>query len=348
MTPPIGLARHAEATRSERRESPLGEQIWRDAERFTHINLYNAKQSLDTHGESFTTAHTAELAYAMQSRHLRSADTDEWPTSQLVSNRIALITLELPTAARAQRALDSNGHRGQDRETQVATLSQFNKDVAGVLAYLPPSMIADFAERFVDQAESLLEQRLGLPVYDRKGFYTVMAGVMREVAVIRALDSNMPDGWHVEHATVEQDVHGTDLTVVTDKNERLAMDIKSQNSFYRKVMKLRDFGHLSHDEAEKALTSGYFYSDLKVQDDEAGAVCIVNADSLGEIRHFQYNDAEPVVHFVEARLAEKRVEKLRHLGKPAITTEPSRAPSDERRRGGLAYLERGQPRAFRR
>lgn len=336
MTHHSQLAEHH--PRTEYHESPLGEQIWRDAERMTQMGLYAAKQSLDSKGETFTPETTVDLAYAMQSRRILTADTDEWPTSQLVSTGIALISLELPTASKAQMALDNGNF---NRAVNVATMSQFNKDVARVLAYLPPSMIATFAERFMDQAENLLEHRLGLQVFDRRTFYSVMAGVMREVAVIRALESSIPEGWSVKHASVDQDVHGTDLTVIDDEGGHLALDIKSQNSFYRKVIKLRDQGELNHDEAEQALMAGYFYSKRKVQDHQAGAVCIVNADSLGEVRHFQYADPEPVLHFVESRLAEKRDEKLRNLAKPAITTVPSREHYMERRHRGLPYIERG-------
>jgi hypothetical protein len=312
----------------ERHEAGPVEGFWKDVDFIMHGRYTQAKTAKERRGEIPSEEDIMQLAHAVHDESLANTDTDDWTTSRLAANYAALVLLEMPEAARAQLTLNRAGHQGPDLDTHIETMAQFNQDLAQALAYMPRSMIPTFTDNLMTRAEAGLGDRHGLDVLRREQFYAVMSGVSREVAFWRALTVVLPEDWTIEPADAELDRKGTDLTIVTGTNERLAIDVKAQRAFDRRLKKFSrssaDRQTLTSDEVNEAIMYGFFYSPMPVTDEVAGPVCIINADHLGDIRDFEYTDTSRVAELVEKLFADRHARQregtLRKIGKSGIVS----------------------------
>lgn len=302
--------------RTEQRREPLAERIWQGADVIANNRLQQAMELQRRRGETVSTQNAIDLARSLQARALQSPDIEDWPTSKLTANRVALLMLGIPTAARTQTRLDE--HRTHNRSLDAASLSRFNDDFTGALAEMPASMMADFTERLMRRSENVIEGKWHLPTLNEKQFHRIANGLEHEVAVLRGLKESMPEGWSIRQGTTQEDMHGTDFVVYDPDGRELRLDVKSRVAFDYAVTDLYSSGRITMEAAEEARRAGVIYSRSRTPEGATAFNCIFDADDLGDIVHFNYQDPSVVFEFVERQFEEQGEARLRKLGKHAI------------------------------
>ncbi|HSE61605.1 MAG TPA: hypothetical protein VLA88_04910 [Candidatus Saccharimonadales bacterium] len=319
------MAEHSIATTArptaERREGGMAEQVWRSTDYLVRGRFEEAHDALVARREKPTPATTLDLARAMHTADLADAPIEDWTTSHVTANRVALVTLEMPqTAAAHGRLEEGNSASRADRTTDKLTVSRFNQNLAEAMAYMPPSMLATFPTELRRRSSDLLRDEWHVATLANDNYNRIISGISREVALWRAAEAELPEGWEIVGATPEEDLRGTDIIIYDADDNELRLDSKTDTGFNRAVKKQYDDGYMTAAEAEAATTNGYFYKSGTTPGGEPIQNCIVNADSLGKVRNFEYEDTEPVMAFIEKQFAEQRGRRLRKVGKTAITT----------------------------
>jgi hypothetical protein len=268
-------------------------------------------------GEQTSPLSAIELARSLQAKHMRESDVDEWSTSDLSANRMALLVLGIPAAARAQERMDTR--RTHDRALDVGSLSRFNRDLSGVMLEMPPSMLPEFPDRLRRRSENLLYQQWGLPVLNEVQFNRITNGISREVAVLRALQETLPEEWNLRQGTPQEDMLGTDAVVVDNEGRELRMDMKTDYAFAHILDDLEAGDWITPEQARRGAEDGYVYSPGRTPAGEKVYTCVFNADALGKITDCQYEDPFAVFEFVEQQFEQQGQGRLRKLGRHAIT-----------------------------
>lgn len=297
----------------------MAERVWQATDSVVHTRLNEAHAQLKEGEGQLTPEGLAKLAYANHVRHMEQADTDEMTTTELTANQIALAMLESPLAAKADKDQQTNPARNpHDRAKRVGSLIQFNHDLAATLSHMSPNMIADFPQKLLERTHKLFGDKLRLPTFDRQDFNRIVAGVSREVAFSRALQGLLPEGWKLRHATVREDLIGIDIVVDTPDGP-INIDTKTSGAFEKALASLWADHRISQAEYDAALEDRFVQ--ITTNDGrDMRAVYVLDADSLGEVRNFEYDNPDNVLDFVEERHQEMRAPKLRELGKNAIVS----------------------------
>jgi hypothetical protein len=306
----------------------ITERIWQGTDLLVHGRFQEAHTALEQDGRGTSARHTVELARAMQLQVMQEAETpgpdghapiEDWNTSKVTANRMTLLLLGLPSAAEAQDRIDN--HSSHDKPADVALLSGFNQEIAGVLAHMPPAMMDEFPDRLLRRSNNLLKGKWGLPVMDERNIAITMAGARREAAVLRALHQTLPEEWSVRQTSTEEDLRGSDLVVYNPDGWELRMDIKSRNGFDHAVDDMLRQGIISREQADRAREKGVVYRRSKDQTGEKVYNCIFDADQMGQINNYEYDDPFNVFEFVEHQFEEQSQSRLRKLGKHAIIVQ---------------------------
>jgi hypothetical protein len=315
---------------AERREGSLTERIWHGADTIVEGTLQRAQNMLEQEGLDATPDATVDLAYTLQLRHLDKAsqkdeygqtEIDDWSTGTLTANRIALLTLSMPAAGRAQRALNATDYRhGTRNEHLIGVLSDFNGDLANALAHMPQSMMADFPERLLLRSQNVLQNRWDIESMKPEDLYRSLRGVKREVAFWRAAHNNLDEDWAIRQSTTQEDIHGTDFIITNPEGQEMRVDVKAGLRFQTVVDKLLQGRWISREDADHAYETGYVYNP---NTDRNGArdgtyTCIFDADRLGDITNYQYENQANVVNFIVERFQDRKATAQRKVGRYAV------------------------------
>lgn len=316
--------------RSVERRSDLVERIWQGTDMLVHGRINEARNALQAKGESTSNKHVVRLAHSLQASSLHEAERrgpdghqaiEDWPQSKVTAHRLAALMLSLPNATEAQNRIDH--HRSVHKPQDVATLSRFNSEIAGVLARMPGAMMDEFPDRLRKRSENVLQNQLGLEVMDERNINITMAGARREAAVLRALHETMPDDWIVRQTNTAEDVRGTDLVIYNDEGRELRVDVKSRHGFDHEIEDLRARQAITHEQAERAMDTGFIYRRGETPNGESVFNCVFDADMMGNITNYEYDDPFSVYEFVERQFEEQGQTRLRKLGKHAIISQSS-------------------------
>lgn len=303
------------ATNPEQR-SNLGERIWRGADQIIHGRYAQAERIINQRGETAVPHRILELAHSLELKTLRETDPEDLTTSERTAHHLALVMLGMPSAARAQTRIDH--HESRNKQSDVALLSRFNKDIAASLAYMPPSMMADFPDRLFARSQNVLENHWGVESMNESQFFRTVAGVTREVAFTRALNETLPEGWTHHQGNTREDMEGTDEVICDPDGNELRVDVKSRNAFDHVVDDLERDRWIDRQTAQHARRDGVVYSPSRTPRGESIYNCIFDADMLGEIQDYQYDNPYKVWEFVEQQFEQQRGKRLRRLGAQAI------------------------------
>jgi hypothetical protein len=202
------------AATAKRNQANLIERIWHGANTIVDGTLHQAESQLEQEGKNATPEATADLAYKLQ---LRSLDTaaqksktgasiiDNWNTSTLTANCIALLILSMPGAGRAQRELNAvDSNHGIRDEAKIGILSNFNNDLTDALVHMPKIMMADFPETLLHRSQAILQRRWDIETMHPDDLYRSLRGVKREVAFWRALHNSMGPGWSIRQSNARR------------------------------------------------------------------------------------------------------------------------------------------------
>lgn len=311
---------------AERRETNLAERIWHGADTIVDGTLRHAQALLEDEGKDATPEATVDLAYKLQLRRLDEAAKpdetgesviDNWTTSTLTANSIALLMLSMPGAGRAQRELNAvDWHHGVRDEAKIGILSNFNNDLTDALVHMPKSMMPDFPERLLRRGENVLQGRWEAESMRPDDLYRSLRGVKREVAFWRALHNNLPEDWSIRQSNTREDIHGTDFVITDPEGREMRVDVKARERFDIVVDKLLSGRWISREDADVAHETGFVYNP---NTDAAGArdgtyTMIFDADMFGDISNYEYNDPNRAVSFVTERINDQKATARRRLG----------------------------------
>lgn len=290
----------------ERKRGDIAERVWDTVNQSVHERLSAAHRRLTDSGEQFDNADLAQSAYADQERMLDETDTEEMTTTELTSQRIALMLLEMPFAAEGHAAVErGNFSSARQRLEAVVPITQFNHDFAAALDYMPKSMLPHFPEQAWRRAEALC-RKLRLPVLPRARYQQIVQGMSKEVAVARAFHAEAPEGWSLEQSDVLKDIEqGVDLTV-TNGDEQLDIDVKAGGSFQQTLLRLQHDKTFTERDRALGIRDGYARVPTDRYNRLAGDKWIVNADHIGVISQFEYEDPEAVVALLERLFEEQK------------------------------------------
>lgn len=301
---------------AELRREPIEERIWRNADALAVHRMWQAMDLRRRKGETATPQNAIDLARSLQLKDMRDADTDNWPLSLLTANKVTLLMLGIPSAARAQTRLDE--HRSHDRRLDVASLSRFNDDFTGALADMPRSMMPDFTDGLMRRSHAILQDKWHLPILSEKQFDRIANGLAHEVAVWRGLSQTLPEDWSIRQGSTQEDLHGTDFVVYNPEGRELRLDVKSRVAFDYAVNDLEAGRWIPSHVADQARESGVVYSRTRVPGSDDVFTCVFDADMLGGIENYEYKDPSTVFDFVERQFQEQGQTRLRKLGNHAI------------------------------
>lgn len=302
----------------ERRLSTT-ERIWTATDNLVNTRLNEAHRQINEREGQLTPEGLARLAYANQVQYMEEADIEEMTTAELTANQITLAMLESSFAAKADKDQQTNPARNpHDRAKRVSSLIQFNHDLAATLSHMSPNMVGEFPQQFLERTQRLFGDKLKLPTFEQHDFNRIVSGISREVAFSRALQAVLPEGWTIRHATTREDLIGIDIVIDTPDGQ-INIDTKTHNAFNKALSALWADHRISkaeHDIAHEERFAHITTTDGRV----TRTVYVLDADSLGKIRNFDYEDPEQALAFVEARLEDQQSTTLRTLGKNAIVS----------------------------
>ncbi len=307
LAPPERRASTAEAPQT------MGERVWQGVGATIQERLGEARQALVDIGHDADVANVVDLASLIHREQFDEADTEAWTTSELTAHNIAQVLLDMPAAARAQAELDGDEYTPEHKHKQdLMIVCQFNQDIGAALTHMPHSMQSDFPDTVHQQATKGLKNHYGLEVLPETALKHIFAGVRREVAFMR---STLDNDIECTPATIEQDLKGADV-VVTDEVGQFGIDLKTHNSFEKKITQMLDRKKLTPEEATAARTQGYI--DMPIREEDALPTIMANADAIGRIKGYDYEQPEAVIQFIE-QLSQHRKDKiLQKIGKSAI------------------------------
>lgn len=283
---------------SAERRTTAERKVWDEVGDIMTDRIGTAVAGLRDRGyERPTPSEAISAAYAIQRAEVDATDTDAMSTLEVTSNYAALTLLQMPAAERARRDLDekkARGLYGKDTVTERATLCQFNHDLAETLTYMPPSMAEQFPDVLYGRAQKGLAGRFGLDILRRPDFDRMVTGMKYEVATARALKVELPDGWSSRGATVQEDLEGIDLIVIDPDGDDLLVDTKGGGKFAKLLDEYASSDRMSQAEVELAREAGHFRDPGNPHTGQKGQNIIVNANHLGSIKGFDYEDTEYV------------------------------------------------------
>lgn len=316
------------ASTTERRGNYLTEQTWQAVDHIVLRMYADAENAQMRDGLDSSTTGVLERASIGQRatvERLENDDTHNLTTSQLTAHRVALLLLEQPHMQRARKRLDASKSTDQNqtdypsRMNDLAMVSTFNSDLAASLAHMNSGMMDDFKDRFFVRSDTITRRWDTEPV-DRGRFNSIYAGVKYEVAVWRALLTELPEEWSIRHGTTDEDLHGTDFVVTNPQGQELRIDTKSKRAFDKRLNQLLQEGRITAEQADTASELGYIYNASRDADGKRMVNCIFDADMMGDIStKFEYEDPVIVLEFIQERFDDPPpTKRLRSLGKNAI------------------------------
>jgi hypothetical protein len=305
---------------AERREVDPMDELWRGSEKVVDERKRGARFLLAQRGVEDPPKEQLEtVATAMQRHVLEQPDVEEWSTSRLTNQRVALVRLEAAQAVEIQKLQDKEpAPSGSElRARRVGALVNFNHDLAAALGCMSPRIVNRFPYELITylQGTNAIDKTKETEEQLRGKF----RGLRPEVAFDRALQAEMPEGWQFRNASAKEDLSGIDGIVTNEKGEVLNFDFKKANSFNQTIEKLLEQSRITEAQAEEAFAHGFVEVPTKHEGVKLQR-CIIDADMLGKINGFDYEDPVVVVEFVEERFAAQQQRKLRTLGKNAIVS----------------------------
>ena len=257
--------------------------VWIRAARLSITAVNNARQELRAEGRASGAAEVVAKAHRNLLHAVWHMSAHE-PAVERVATQIAGLMTAMPHVADVNRQKIALRY---DHEMQVRLrkpLSYFNHDMAAVLANMTPEMAADFIDNLFKQSHLLLDE-LNLPVLPREELESIGRGVAGEAAFAQALVAN---GWGVVHGSVEEDLHGIDLTAETPFGT-VFFDPKRQRSFMHTLIELSQDHLLPRSQQQRAAEQGFARVTYNHRT-EPYVVYVVNADHWGAIDQYYYHD----------------------------------------------------------
>lgn len=239
----------------------------------------------------------AESLVAHATLHLRRRNADITQLDPIIDrlrgrqdidSLLAMLILQSPRAANAQRQMDKHPHGYHDKTKRLYELIDFNDVfVACVLA-----MPADQLSTFNEQAKLAMDRfckKLGTKCFSNEQWEAITHGLSREVAVFRGA---IHEGLTATMTSRVEDAKGVDMIIGDETGKSINADIKTRSAFFFRLKELAREGRLSESQWHRADELGYCQV-MNGHGHEGIEVVLVRIDHevLGPITDFTFENS---------------------------------------------------------
>lgn len=205
---------------------------------------------------------------------------------------LALLILQAPGAARAQREMDSRHGGYRNREARVFELIDFNDTFVDTVLELDQTERAGFVQRCKIELDYFCQQ-IHTAMFSDSQFEAIVHGLSREIAVYLAA---LELGYDAQMASRVQDAMGVDM-VITDptSGKSINIDVKTHSSFHFRLIDLERQNRLNEEQRLQCELSGYCLSVNGRGNNAVETILFrVATDKLGPINDFVFHDIGPI------------------------------------------------------
>lgn len=230
-------------------------------------------------------------------RNLRKAQIDDLePMITSLRGRhdttalLAMLILQSPRAAHAQRQMDGHPHGYHDRNKRLYELIDFNDVFVSCVLALDESQLDTFNE----QAKLAMDRfckTLGVKCFSNEQWEAITHGLSREVAVYFGA---LHEGLSARMTSRTDDAKGIDM-VITDMAtaRQMNVDVKTRSAFHFRLKDLEREGRISADATAQAEADGYCRVTNGHGSDAVRVVLLrIDEQSYGQIRHFRFEQSQ--------------------------------------------------------
>lgn len=216
---------------------------------------------------------------------------------------LALLILQSPGAAHAQREMD--GHRGgyKNRQARIFELIDFNDTFVNTVLALRDHDLVEFPERLKEEIDRFCGN-LHVQSFDERQFEAIVHGLSREIAVYRGARKA---GYIVHMTSRMQDAMGVDMIITDPDTKRsLSVDIKTHSSFHFRLVDLERQKRIDEARRLECELAGF----CKVRNGHGQqavdtTLLRIATDYLGEIKNFDFEDIELLTQLIAQAMDEE-------------------------------------------
>lgn len=205
---------------------------------------------------------------------------------------LALLILQAPGAARAQREMDSRHGGYKNRQARLYELIDFNDTFVETVLRLTDDEQRAFPERLKQEIDFMCGH-LGVKSLTDKQYEAIVHGLSREIAVFREAKRL---GYQARMTSRSQDAMGIDMIITDPETKKsIGIDVKTRSSFHWRLVDLQRQNRLTEDKRLECELAG-FCTMRNGEGERAVDTVLFRAatDYLGPILHFRFVDPEPV------------------------------------------------------
>lgn len=213
---------------------------------------------------------------------------------------LALLILQAPAAALAQRELDAHHGGYKNRQARVYELIDFNDTFVNTVFALSDHDLVIFPKRLEQEMTYFCEQ-LHTTAFTPVQFEAIVHGLSREIAVYRGLRRA---GYIVRMTSRVQDAMGIDMTITDPYTKKsINVDVKTHSAFHFRLVDLERQDRIDEERRLQCELAGFCAVRNGHGRDAVDTVLLrIATDRLGEIRNFDFTDIQPLVDLVAQAL----------------------------------------------
>lgn len=200
---------------------------------------------------------------------------------------VALIILQTPGAARAQKAMDKHHGGYENRQARVFELIDFNDTFVDAVLALAEKELNDFTERLWSEMQTFCAQQR-LDCFTEDEYRAIVHGLSREIAVFRAAKKC---GYEARMTSRLQDSKGVDMIITDPETKKsLAIDIKTSAAFHWRIVDLKKRGRLNEEQHLECELAGFCKLAHHKNDNNRYEPLLlrISTSRLGEIKNFDF------------------------------------------------------------
>lgn len=234
-------------------------------------------------------------------RNARAVEYLKQHLTRQAEHLLAIVVLQAPAAAEAQRQMDRHHGGYRNREKRLFELIDFNDGFVDTVLALDEEELLTFTNRFRAEIDTFCAACAVEP-FDDDQFSAIVHGLSREIAVYRGARSL---GYRVRMTSRVLDSKGVDMVITDPKTKKsLNIDVKTHSAFHFRLLDLQHQRRI--DEARRlecelagfcSITNG---RNLRAVDT---TLLRIATDRLGPIHHYQFVDTEEFGKLLERAIS---------------------------------------------
>lgn len=229
------------------------------------------------------------------SRLLREHDTHD------AVHLLALLILQAPAAAHAQREMDTHHGGYRNRQARIFELIDFNDTFVDTVLALPDHDLVEFPERLKEEIEYFCSVLQVAPFSDEQ-FEAITHGLSREIAVYRGAKRA---GYIVRMTSRTQDAMGVDMVITDPDTKRsLNVDVKTRSAFHFRLVDLERQHRMDEARRLECELAGFCMVRNGHGQQAVDTVLMrIATEHLGEIQYFDFVSIEPLATLIADAMA---------------------------------------------